>query len=107
MPEPLTEEELKWLKENWNPGHYTFKEWVAGSEKAHGLLLRLLDHECPDPNDWAPVKVRRTRATLPVVGRLREPQAEVLTRRSDEGDWPGFDFHPPDSPAPEEDVPDE
>ncbi len=39
----MTPEELLWLRQNWAPGDTTFRQWVAGSDRAHLLVLDLLD----------------------------------------------------------------
>ena len=37
-----TKEERKWLTFNWRPQGSTFRQWVAGSSKAHALIPSLI-----------------------------------------------------------------
>jgi len=41
----LSAEDLAWLRNNWNPGEYTFREWIAGSDHAHRLLGLIIKSE--------------------------------------------------------------
>lgn len=36
-------EERKWLRQNWTPEDASFRSWVAGSGRAHSLVLPVLD----------------------------------------------------------------
>jgi hypothetical protein len=38
-PEPPTEEDLVWLENNWNISEPMFRQWLAGSDRAHALVL--------------------------------------------------------------------
>lgn len=38
-----TKDERKWLSFNWRPEGSTFRQWVAGSDKAHTLIPSLID----------------------------------------------------------------
>ena len=37
-----TKDERKWLSFNWRPEGSTFRQWVAGSSKAHALIPSLI-----------------------------------------------------------------
>lgn len=37
-----TKEEREWLRLNWSVGEPSFRQWVAGSDKAHEIVPRAL-----------------------------------------------------------------
>jgi hypothetical protein len=37
-----TEEQREWLRLNWSVGESTFRQWVAGSDRAHEIVPRAL-----------------------------------------------------------------
>jgi hypothetical protein len=43
ITKPTTAEQRRWLRQNWNVGEPSFREWVAGSDHAHRLVLALLE----------------------------------------------------------------
>ena len=38
----VTEIAAQWLRTNWTPTHPSFRNWVAGSDRAHEIVLGLL-----------------------------------------------------------------
>ena len=37
-----TKEEREWLRVNWSAGEPSFRQWVAGSDRAHEIVPRAL-----------------------------------------------------------------
>lgn len=40
--EVVLKEELEWLERQWDPGGYGFRMWLAGSDRAHRIIGRMI-----------------------------------------------------------------